>query len=385
MLRLHRSALYYVRPLLRAALELTPSKSDTPVTFVPTVAGLLVRAQNENVAIEFTVEGAGSGAPISVPYGSLAKVEGRQHEPLELAATLEGNVFRWSEVGIPQVLSAPALEPAAWPSLPAQDCANDAELLTALREAAATTDIASLRYSLGCIRFRGDGGQLAATDGRQAILLSGFRFPWSGDVLARRCPVFTKLRLAATDERHVGRTEDWLVFRAPRWTLWLKIKHEARFPDVESQIPAREQADTTLSLAEADATFILQKLKHLPGGADQNEPITIDLNGSVAVRAKNDSSSVTELVLSSSERSGAQVRCCSDRRYLQRAVQLGFREILFRGTAAPLFCRDTRRAYVWALLSAEHCLKHNEQATRIASPRAATAVQWANSESNSGS
>ncbi|QDU29233.1 hypothetical protein ETAA8_43400 [Anatilimnocola aggregata] len=377
MLRLHRSAIYYVRPLLRAALELTPHKNQTPVTFVATAAGLLVRAQNENVAFELVVEGAGSGDPISVPYVTLAKVEGRQHEPLELAATLEGNVFRWSEAGIPQVLSAPALATDAWPSLPAQDCANDAELLTALREAANTTDTASLRYSLGCIRFRCADGQLAATDGRQAILLTGFRFPWSGDVLARRCPAFSKLRLAATDELHVGRTEDWLVLHAPRWTLWLKIQHEARFPDVDSQIPAREQADTTLSLAEGDATFILQKLKHLPGGSDQNGPITIDLNGSVAVRAQDESSSVTELLLSRSERSGAEVRCCSDRRYLQRAVQLGFREILFRGVAAPLFCRESRRAYVWALLSAEHCLKHNEQATRIASPRATTAASSA--------
>ncbi|WP_425619156.1 hypothetical protein NA78x_002891 [Anatilimnocola sp. NA78] len=367
MFRCHRSTIKTIRPLLRAALELTPKQYQTAVTFAATASGLLVRARSAKVAIELSIEGEGSGDPISVPYQALTKVESHIHDWFGLTATADECEFCWVEAGIPQTLSAPALESGEWPELPVEQSANSPELLAALVEATATTAPESRRFALGCVQFRGTGGQLTATDGRQALVQEGFTFPWPDDVLAARCLAFRKLRVGTNEKLLVGRTADWLVIRAPRWTVWLKIETEARFPDVEGQIPSREFAETTLAIAEQDAKFLLGTVNHMPGGADQNGPLTIDLNGAVALRAQCAASPAMELVLTRSQRTGAEVRCCTDRRFLQRAVQLGFREIMLRGSVAPLYCRDARRAYVWAILSPDGCVGHNQRATQIVS------------------
>jgi tetratricopeptide (TPR) repeat protein len=53
----------------------------------------------------------------------------------------------------------------------------------ALADASQITDPESSRYALGCIQLQGTSGKMAATDGRQILLQSGFTFPWQEDLL----------------------------------------------------------------------------------------------------------------------------------------------------------------------------------------------------------
>ena len=112
-----------------------------------------------------------------------------------------------------------------------------ADLLDALAEAAATTDEGSTRYALDCLQLKGATGEVVATDGRQILIQGGFRFPWDGDLLVRRTPLFAVRELPRDRPVEVGRTDAHVVLRAGPWTIWLAIRADARFPRIEHAIP----------------------------------------------------------------------------------------------------------------------------------------------------
>ena len=86
----------------------------------------------------------------------------------------------------------------------------------------------------------------------------------------------------------------------------------------------------------------------LPSDDEFNCPVTLDLNGSVAIRAKAaDQPRPTEVVLTGSDWSGEPIRINTNRKYLARAVKLGFRELFVYGDNGPMLCQD-EPPYVWA-------------------------------------
>src|SRR5205085_7404581 len=99
------------------------------------------------------------------------------------------------------------------PELPTSWRSNPGELLTALAEATETGDPDSPRYSLGCIQLQGTPGQIVATDGRQALVRSGFRFSWEGDLLIKGRPIFTCRALPRDQPLEVGKSDTHIVFR----------------------------------------------------------------------------------------------------------------------------------------------------------------------------
>jgi hypothetical protein len=116
-------------------------------------------------------------------------------------------------------------------------------------------------------------------------------------------------------------------------------------------------------------------LKRLPGDDDFNQPVTIDVNGQVAIRAKSDTQTqLTELLLSNSQATGEALRFNTNRRFLGRAMKLGFREVLLYGTEQPAVCRDATRVFVWAVLGQEGALKPDDNFIRIESPADAGAA-----------
>jgi hypothetical protein len=97
-------------------------------------------------------------------------------------------------------------------------------LLAALRQAAETTDDTSTRYAFGCLRLRGEDGQVAATDGRQAFAAMGFRLPWQDALLVPSSRVFGHESILRTSEFKIGKSEDWVAFQGDTWTLWLLVE-----------------------------------------------------------------------------------------------------------------------------------------------------------------
>ncbi len=95
-------------------------------------------------------------------------------------------------------------------------------------------------------------------------------------------------------------------------------------------------------------------------------PVTVELNGVVAIRATDDEDlNPVELILDHSRRDGDELRFQTDRTYLSRAAQLGFRDIYLRNSEAPAFCRDQHRTYVWALLGEEGIIPANDAMPKI--------------------
>ena len=75
----------------------------------------------------------------------------------------------------------------------------------------------------------------------------------------------------------------------------------------------------------------------------------------------------TEVVLSGSNGSGEALRFHSNRNYLARAINLGFREFYLYGTEVPVHGRDANRVYVWAVLGEDGVIKLSKDAIRIES------------------
>jgi hypothetical protein len=166
---------------------------------------------------------------------------------------------------------------------------------------------------------------------------------------------------------NVGRPGDWLWFDIGPWSFaWTIDKHD-RFPDVNHFFSTSLPPVARCRLDARDAGFLLRTLPKLPGNLEQNWPVTLDLNGSVAVRACGDQPEPTEVVLQRSTRDGDSMRVNMNRRFLLRAVQLGFTEIELAAPNAPARCRDDRRAYVWAVLDAESAIKPADNAIRVLS------------------
>ncbi len=154
--------------------------------------------------------------------------------------------------------------------------------------------------------------------------------------------------------------------RLEQQTLALRIDKDRRFPNVDLHVPTEGSAATTLRLSSDDAQFLTSFVHRLPGAMTRLAPVTVELNGVVAIRATDDEDlNPVELILDHSRRDGDELRFQTDRTYLSRAAQLGFRDIYLRNSEAPAFCRDQDRTYVWALLGEQGIIPANDAMPKI--------------------
>ena len=97
-------------------------------------------------------------------------------------------------------------------------------------------------------------------------------------------------------------------------------------------------------------------------------PVTLDMNNVVAIRAADEAASnAVELVLDYSRYDGKGHRPQTERRYLLRAIHLGFRDIYLRNAGVPALCHDHNRTYFWALLGQEGSISASEEMPKIRS------------------
>jgi hypothetical protein len=254
-------------------------------------------------------------------------------------------------------------------TLPEVDFTDNApELLVALKEAARTCDHSSTRYALSCIQLRGEAGEVVATDSHQLLVEGGFQFPWDGNVLVPGSMLFTHREFLTGDSVKIGRAEDVVVLKAGPWTAWMSIEKDRRFPEIDQVIPNVNGAIASVSIPKNDGDFLACAVQQLPANDEQHSPVTVDLNGRIAVRARTyGSSTPTELILTRSSRTGDPVRFCTNRKLLARAMQLGFDGLHVFGPDSPVLCVQGDRKYVWMLLDKEGAIKPSEQAIRIES------------------
>ena len=332
---------------------------------------LTLSAGDSRVGVELRIPGTFTPGEFLLPQEALAVSGLKRNEQVQFLPGEDQVRVTWTDRGIPRNRSFSVdqnCQPPVFSASPLWE-ENEPGFLAAFHDAMLTTDPNSTRYALGCVQLRGATGIMNATDGGQLLRQTGFRFPWQEDVLVPRSLVCGCRELPQDQPVLVGLCSGWLTLQTGAWTIRLATQSEGRFPNVASVIPSTAEITTRLQLDPRDATFLAQTLARLPDPDPLNHPVTMDLNGHVAVRSRDaDEPTVTELVLQHSERQGPPVRLSLNRQYLFRAMELGFREVAICSPDRPMVCDDGRRQFVWGVLDKSATLPPSNAATTISSP-----------------
>ena len=370
MITITRRTARQVRAVFRRALGATRGAGPA-VSFCVGPGGLSVRVRQGGAAVEYHEPGDHPPQELTTPFEFLADCEAGKDDPVQLQRDGDtGVVATWNDGGIPQIVRYDTQGVAnETPGAPDVMANNPRRLVTALQEATDTADREAVRYALNAIQLQGAAGRIIATDGRQLLVASGFVFPWEDDVHIPRNTVFASREFAGIDDVAIGKTDQWVALRIGPWTTWLETVKDAKFPRVMDHIPRADDAKTVVRISESDATFLSKSLKHLPCDDSLNQPVTIDANGSVAVRSQAPGRQPTELVLTNSTVDGEATRLNTNRSFLSRVVKLGFRDMRLYGPETPAYCCDEHRSYVWAVLGKDGVITPSSQCVRIESPQ----------------
>jgi hypothetical protein len=338
---------------LRAVFRRIVSKSlpvRPVISFQAGDFGRAIRLYHTEIAAQFCEPGQWPVENLAIPVDALADFEGRSESIVTLERYGSSIRARWDDAGVPREMEYESQDVANMPAFPAAAeklSSNEPGFLKALADANQCAARDFIRYAINHLQLRGKTGEVIATDGRQLLVLSGFQFPWDEDLLVPASPVFSCREIPQDVPVEVGRTATHVIFKIGPWNLFLPINTEGRFPRTEEVIPSEAAAQTRWHIDPEDALFLDKALKRLPGGSEDNAPVTVDLNGVAIIRAKaSDQPRATEVVAAKSPVEGKPALICLNRNLLARALQLGFPEVLVLKPETPILCQDSRRKYV---------------------------------------
>lgn len=369
LITIPRVLLRRLRMAFSRGLGITAKQTGPPVNVIADHTGVTFQTCNDDFAIEYVHAGEQESVSFTAPFDLFRRFEGkRKNDQVTLQYDSNAIFAEWFDGSLPKSGEVDAVEPVDMPALPTQFAINPPELLNALCEAAKTAEVESTRYALTHIQLRGSDGQVAATDGRQLLIQSGFDFPWEEERLVPANKLIRSNDLCRDVPVEIGAAPDWVVLRTGPWTVWLKTLKDGRFPKANDIVPNRNSSTTTMHVSDADADFLNAAAKNMPGNDEHNAPVTVDLNGAVTIRTKGTGDmKPTEVVLTGSRRDGDAVRFSTDRRMLTRALSLGFRSVEVINAETPACCREPNRTYLWALLQRGGIIKPDPDATRVES------------------
>jgi len=352
VIELPRDLVRLFRAVLRKTVLANDRRGPCPSILCQTGKhGLTLSCQLGDVALGYRVPGSLPADVIALPGPLLADLEGRgpamvrleQVSPMKGKATLV-------DAGAPHTFEFDTVSPESLPPPPhpaGKPTRLESSFLTALAEAARTTNSDSARYSLQYIMLRGKDGAVVATDGKQLFLERGFSFPWPDKVLIPGLPFFGSREMPADEPVLLGRAGEQVSLEIGPWLLSLKTDDSLRYPDVDGAIPSTRSPLSRLHLDPRDADALLQALPRMPGRDMEHSPIVLVLGDPVRVQVHDGKAGIADLVLAQSRVEGLAVRACMDRRYLLRAVQMGFRQIMVIRHDKPILCQDEKRTYLW--------------------------------------
>lgn len=371
MISIPRSILSTFRSLIRKAGLHKRTAGYTPsVTLVADGKGCLIRCASPQVALQYQHPGSFSTGIVRLPLEALEAVEGKDHDTITVESDgAQRPLVSWTDRGVPRQASFDVQKPTTFPEVPAEFTANEPSLWSALRDAVPVIDRESSRYALGCLHLRGNLGRIDVTDGKHVLTQAGFKFPWTDDVLLPANGILGCRTLDLKQQIEVGSASDWIGFRSGPWLAMLAVQQEGRFPKIDDVIPRPETAKSRLELSADDAAFLGDVLPRLPCDDPLFEPITLDLNGRVLLRAREaDRARPTQVELTGSRLEGPAVTLNTNRSYLAHALRLGFRTLHSFGPESPVLCADDRRRFLWCLLDAKSVIPRHEDPLCITAP-----------------
>ena len=360
------------RAMLRRAFGQV--RTGLAIGFDAGAEGLTVKCMYADTAVELRVPGARAADTLWLPSQALDDFEAKKDEPVELTAADNNRVSaQWRDGNVPQIVQYDSRQPpdaGKFPVLPTDFTTNPPGLLRALHEASEVTDPSSSRFATDCVQLCPDG-TINATEGHQALSQSGFAFGWSQPLLVPRNKVFHSPELAQDKPVSVAKSGDWVALGVDPWTIYLRINKDGRFPDFGRIAPDPAGAAARCQLSADDMRFLADVLPKLPCHDEQNSPVTLDVNGHIAIRVKaSDQGQPTEVVLSNSRSSGEPTRININRMYLKRAVRLGLRDLCLYGADVAMLSHADNRRLVWMPLEPGSAIEPSEGSIRIESPKA---------------
>ena len=378
MLTIPRSVLRRFRTLCRrGGLHKTHVSGGPVVTFIGGPEGCRIRAASADIAIEYREPGSCHDVTIRLPLAALELCEGRDDGLVTIETQTDDQVrLSWSDRGVPRQSEQvqPEIGSTPFPPPPTTSISNPAGLWSDLGDAVATTDPQSSRYALGCLHLRGVLGRIETTDGRQVLVQSGYHFGFEEDVLIPASKLLGIADVTSGESISVGRTEEHVGISVGCWLILLRIQKDARFPKIDQILPNPDSAKSRLELSPVDAGFLKETIPRLPCDDTLHDPITLDLNGRVLVRSRETAASrPTEVLLGSSQLTGEPVILNTNRRFVERALKLGFRSVCIYGPDSPVMCADENRRFLWALLDKGSAIPRHDDPQRIDAPSRADA------------
>lgn len=379
MIEIPRTLARRFRAVVRKSVMAADPRGPCPLVLIQAGKnGLVFWCSQGEVSVRHHSPGRRNSDRLALPVSAFAALEGRESGVVTLEGTDPFKVrARWLENGTARSEEFDTAEPASTPG-PPQPASNAVEMspivLNALAEATRTTSRQVGRFSLARVLLRGADSSVIATDGRQLLIQTGFGFPWRDSQLIPSLPVFDLRELHTGQPVKIGLTGEQVTLEVGPWLLCMKSEPATRYPNVNAVIPHAKSVLTRLRIGREDAESLIRALPSLPGAGEPNSPVTLDLLDRIAVCARGKEEPAGEIVLERSRCEGTPMRLVFDRRYLVRALRLGFDEVQLSGSDRPLLCRDPTRTFVWMPLSSEPAVvpadsKDTESQPNTESPR----------------
>ncbi len=250
MIQIPRTTLRALRRDIRRALDVTSTKRAPAVTLRIVRDQIVIQAATDQIAFEFRLPCPSTATTtefcITVPSEVLRTCQGRTQETVTFERQDDQIVVQWLDSGIPKKITVSAAATVDMPKAPEAFHSVDHRFLPAMAEAYRTTTKEESRFAMNCIRLRGAEGQIAATDTHQALIQTGFQFPWSDEILVMSSRALESPDFVHARHVEIGRTDDWFFMRLEQQTLALRIDKDRRFPNVDLHVPTEGSAATTL-------------------------------------------------------------------------------------------------------------------------------------------
>ncbi|HKB37372.1 MAG TPA: reverse transcriptase family protein, partial [Gemmataceae bacterium] len=326
-----------------------------PVLIQSGPEGLTLSSQHEGLAVAYQQPGTFEPQTFVVPGNGLETLAGDSPNPVFLESLCrsdfkvtwlaEGRGWRRTDAqGDADSLSLPPPPPVPYVTnrLPPHG-------LPALHDALMTASPWHPVWSR--IELRGSG-VIAATDGKQVLLQTGFNFPWTDDLLVPRTEVFDCVDFDQCEAK-IGCTDSHVVILAGGWTIALPIDKQARFPRVESALPPANSYAATWDFSQENVELLLRRLPTEQGGIDNDRPVTLTLTMPFFQARVGGYAAEAELRLPWAHLTGwvegvpKTGSFVTSRRNFRRALELGFREFIAHHTEGVIQCRDSSRIYAW--------------------------------------
>jgi hypothetical protein len=331
----------------RMVAKLVKSSDDPTVCFIPHDGNIKLCAFTNDAVLTMLVNTEGFDDPVTMRWRDFKSLTPQKNQNVTFNLTKDTIHVRCGEE---QHWFLTSRNDNSLPEQPLQTSSHQkTRLLTALTDAACCVDTDSMRSAMTGICLRGSTSQIISTTGIQLLVQEGFDFTWGDtDVIVPASKIFASKELIAidTDEVLIGLVAEHAYFNIGEVELWLHTIG-GRFPNVAGIMKSAE--DTTyLTIDPNDASFMLDKMRVLPGSKEKDSPIYLSLDVAVWLRAYEGSQNCgVTLELSHSTFTGKPVSVSMNRQFLRNALSFGIHRIGIDPTGEkPIICDGKDKTFV---------------------------------------